>query len=231
MDENTHQRRLTEREVAVVLRRAAEIDEVAEGDPSSTGLAVDELREIAAEVGIRPDAIDKALVELASGRAVERGSLLGAPTTQSTIRSVPGQLGEHQLRSLVEVADSVVSGTGVVSEALGSVRWTAHGRFLNTQIALSPSDDGTVIRVREQFPSRVRRVVNLLPGAWGGILGIAGASALGVVGLPAGAIAAASVAVGVGIGRLTWGLLSRQSHHRVQRLAGVLEQEALQHPE
>lgn len=224
-------RRLTEREVAVVLRRAVEIDEASEGDAQSSGLGLVELREIAAEVGIRPEAIEKALVELESGYRVDRGSILGRSAMHSTIRSVPGRLSEAQLRHLVDVADRVVAGTGVVGEALGTIRWTSQGRFLNTQIALSPSDDGTSIRVHEQFTGRVRRVVNLLPGGWRAILGLAGASSLGLVGVVAGGYVAASALLGLGVGHVAWSILAQQSQRRVHRLAGVLEQEALQHPE
>ncbi len=224
-------RRLTEREVAVVLRRAVEIDEASDGDSSSSGLRLDELREIATEVGIRPEAIEKALVELESGSGVDHRSILGPAATHSTIRSVPGRLGEDQLRNLIQVADTVVAGTGVVSEALGAVRWTSQGRFLNTQIAVSPSDEGTSIRVHEQFTGRVRRAVFLVPGGWGAILGASVASSLGLAGLAVAGFVVASAAVGVGVGRATWGLLARRSQSRVHRLAGVLEQEALQHPD
>lgn len=231
MAETNQMRRLTEREVALVLRRAVEIDEESEGEASSPGLGLGELREIASEVGIRPEAVEKALVELNSGHRVERVSILGPAATQSTIRSVPGRLRDDQLRDLTQIADTIVAGTGVVTEALGAVRWTSQGRFLNTQIALSPSDEGTSIRVHEQFAGRVRRAVHLVPGAWGMVLGMAGASALGLAGVATGGFAIGSIALGMGVGRIAWAVLSRQSRARVQRLAGVLEQEALQHPD
>src|SRR5690606_27722163 len=53
-------RRFTDREVALILRRAAEIDE-REGHDASGSLSWGDLRGIAAEVGISPDAVDRAV--------------------------------------------------------------------------------------------------------------------------------------------------------------------------
>jgi len=46
-------RRFTDREVATLLRKASEIEE-SEGSPGSGGLSMDDLQEIAREVGIAP---------------------------------------------------------------------------------------------------------------------------------------------------------------------------------
>ena len=56
-------RRFTDREVALVLKRASEFDDSSEVGPA-TGLSKGDLTEIAAEVGISPAAIDRAVATL-----------------------------------------------------------------------------------------------------------------------------------------------------------------------
>jgi hypothetical protein len=52
-------RRFTDREVALVLKKASELEEV-EGTGSGGGLTLDDLEQIASEVGISPALIKKA---------------------------------------------------------------------------------------------------------------------------------------------------------------------------
>ena len=70
-------RRFTDREVAMVLRKASEIEE-REGSAGSGGLSLEDLQEIAREVGIAPEAIAKAVDGLDTGR-VRTHLLAGAP--------------------------------------------------------------------------------------------------------------------------------------------------------
>lgn len=76
-------RRFTDREVATVLRKASEIEE-SEGSSGSGGLSMDDLQEIAREVGIAPEAIAKAVDRLDTGR--DRTPLLGgAPSAHKAV--------------------------------------------------------------------------------------------------------------------------------------------------
>ena len=216
-------RRFTEREVAMVLRRAVDMDQDEAVDAPSNGLSLGELREIAGEVGIRPESIERAVTELSQGRNVEPRALLGPPASQVVIRSVPGLLSPGSLQDLVRVADDRVSAPGIVTEALGSIRWTSQDRFLTTQVSLTPGTEGTTIRVQERLANRIRRVVNLIPGFWGGIMGMAISTSLD---LPTAVVIGGGAVLGLGVGRAVWSLLSRQSSARVEALAAELEQRA-----
>ena len=63
-------RRFTDQEVALVLRKAAEIDEAEGSEPK--GLSIADLRQIAREVGLSPGAIDRAVAALDKRRAPPR---------------------------------------------------------------------------------------------------------------------------------------------------------------
>ena len=62
------ERRYTDRDVALILRRAAEIDKKSTPDAPVRGLSVGELQEIAGEVGIDPEAVTRAAAEFEGRR-------------------------------------------------------------------------------------------------------------------------------------------------------------------
>lgn len=181
----------------MVLRRAVDLDQDDAVETASSGLALSELCEIAGEVGIQSGSIDRAVAEMDRGRSVEPRALLGPPASQVTIRSIPGKLSPESLQDLVHVADGRVSTPGVVTEALGAVRWTSQDRFLTTQVSLTPREEGTTIRVQERLAGGVRRAVNLVPGFWGGIMGMAFAASFD---LPAAVLVGGATLIGLGGG-------------------------------
>ena len=124
------------------------------------------------------------------------------------------------MQDLVHVADERVGTPGIVTEALGAVRWTSQDRFLTTQVSLTPGEQGTTIRVQERLAGRVRRAVNLVPGFWGGVMGMAFAASLD---LPAAVLVGGASILGLGVGRAVWNVLSKRSRSRVEALAAELE--------
>ena len=216
-------RRFTDREVALVLRRASELDEV-EGASPGTGLSLEDLTEIAKEVGISPDAIHKVVATLDRGRDL-RPALVGAPLVHKAVHAVPAQLNQEAISRLIRLIDERTDGTGVISEALGSVRWTTSDRMRSTRVSITPGDGETWIEVVEKAAPRIRRVFHLLPAAWsvmlaGPVVGMLEPSALGLT-----VAVALSLGGGLGIGRAAWSWMSAQSARRVHRLAESLSAE------
>ena len=113
-----------------------------------------------------------------------------------------------------------------MSEALGSVRWTARDRMRSSRVSITPKADETTIEVVEKAEPRLKRIMHFLPAAWAVMLvaplvGVFEASAPG-----AAAIALGAMAGGAGVGRLAWNTLSMFSERRVRRLAERLANEA-----
>jgi len=217
-------RRYTDREIAVVLRRASEIEEA--GGPGGGGaLSRVDLEEIAREVGISQQAITRALAELEHRR--EPGSLaLGAPRVRRAVRAVEGELNEDAMARLIRLVDERAEGNGVISEALGSVRWTSSERFGSTQVSITPEGGETTIQVVEKSAGRLKGALHGVPTGWG-LIGAAGVvGTLGIAGAGAALIFVAGAGVGLGAGRLAWNLISSRSARRVERLAGELSREA-----
>jgi hypothetical protein len=219
-------RRFTDREVAIVLRKASELEEH-DDEIGGGGLSLTELEEIAGEVGISRTAVAKA-VEKLDGQA-HRGSLLaGGPLAHRAIRAVEGELHEEGLARLVRHVDGGSDAVGVVSEALGATRWTAADRFRTTQVSITPAAGETTIQVVERATARLRRIVHLVPASAslalvGGTIGGFDLSSLTVTGLMA-----LGFGAGATLGRMIWSRLSLQRAARVERLAEELSLEAAQ---
>ncbi len=218
------ERRLSEKEVALVLRRAAEID--ASGTAGSGALTPADVEAIGQEAGIRPEAVRQALMELRGEGGGGRRAWL-APASRRTTRHVSGELTRAQLQRLVRAVEDRAGRPGSVSEALGTVRWTsAEPHRWTTQVTFSAEGGETRIAVHERAADGLRQVFHALPGLWGGMLGLAAGMTAGLAAAPVVAFVGAGAAIGFGIGRSVFAWRSRESAERVESLARGLEETA-----
>ena len=125
------------------------------------------------------------------------------------------------------MVDAEVSAQGTVVEALGAVRWTSNGRFLNTQVSVEPTDGETFLRVEERYSDTVRGPLHGVPTSWGLILGLAvGLDGMSLA-LPVALVLAVVLGIlGWGIGDLAWRGVAASSGSRVRKLADRLTTEA-----
>jgi len=217
-------RRFTDKEVAIVLRKASELED-REGEGGGSGLSLEELEDIAAEVGISREAMGRAVAHLDS-RSKRLGPLSGGPLTHRAIQAVPGELDEEARARLIEYVSSTSDAIGATSEALGSTQWTSVDRFRSTQVSITPARGETNVQVVERASTRLRRMAHLLPAS---LAAAVTAGSIGVLEPSSGAIAAfiaLGFAVGGLVGRVAWGWLSAQSADRVERFAGELSRQA-----
>ena len=220
---NPPDRSFADREVALVLRRAAEI-EASEGIGTG-GLSRSDILEVADEAGIGTDAVERALGELATEASVSGSSLFPASSRRAS-RSVPGQLGREDLARLIQNLEDRTGRPGSVTEALDTIRWTAHSTMRTTQVSFSSSDAGTRIGGHERISDRGKRLLYLMPA---NVLLLAGASVAGALALPGVAtfgVAAGWAVSGLGIGRLLTGWFSKASNRRVESLVAELAEDA-----
>src|SRR5256885_15625563 len=92
--------RYSEQEMALILKRAAELQEGADGRGAERTLG--EIQEIAAEVGIDAPFVAEAVAELQRPRT--RVGWLGAPTRFHDERSVAGSLSPSEIGELLDQA-------------------------------------------------------------------------------------------------------------------------------
>ena len=220
------ERRYTDRDVALILRRAAEIDKKSTPDAPVRGLSVGELQEIAGEVGIDPEAVTRAAAEFEGRRGLEPAALLGPGNVRREVRGLGKELSRESLGELVRTVDQQVSAQGSVSEALGSIRWNAPGRFLSHQVSLEPAGGETIVRVEERYGGGIRGALHGIPTMYAAMIGfVLGTEAIGgaVPGVFLGLFFAALAWV---VGGFIWGGVSRRSGRRVRELADQLTAEA-----
>ena len=222
-------RRLSEKEVALVLRRAVELEEDSPSSnlPSARGLTLPELQEIAREAGINPNLVTQAVAELSEKPGLEPFSIGGPSTTKKEVRVLPGRLSREGMGELMRIVDQEVAAHGTVVEALGAVRWTSSGWLLNTQVSVEPTNGETLLRVEERYSDSVRGPLHGIPTFWGLILGLGLSLGEFGVALPVAlVIAVAGAALGWLSGDLIWRGVAAGSGKRVSSLVDRLANEA-----
>jgi len=209
------ERSFSDREVALVLRRAAEL-EASEG-LSAGGVSESEVLAIAGEAGIGREAVARALEELRSEAAVT-GSTFLPPSSRRTSRIVPGSLGRDAMASLVQSIEDRIGRPGTVTEALDTVRWTSASSMWTTQVSLSSSGGESRVGVHERINDRAKRILFILPA---NLLTMTGVIIAGSLGLATGGIlacAAGGALAGLAVGRSAFRGFSQASRERVERL-------------
>lgn len=215
--DSSESRRFTDEEVALVLGRASELEED-QFTGGGTGLSLRELEDIAGEVGISRALVVRAVAELdAKGRG--RASVTGGPLVHRAIKAVGGELGQAATARLIQHVDTSSEVAGIVSETLGSTRWTASDRFRSTQVSITPAKGETTILVVERATARLRRIAHAVPAALGVMLTLGTVGALNPSSGMVAALAALGGAIGATAGSLIWRRLSGRSAARVERLA------------
>jgi hypothetical protein len=202
-------RRFTDKEVALVLRKASELEE-AEGIGPGGGLSLLDLEQIAAEVGISREVLNRAVAALdnkAGGNPFARGQLV-----HQVIRAVEGELSEKSVSELIQHVDGTSDQVGVVSEALGSIQWTARDRFRTYQVSIKPSGLRTLVAT---VPTMMGAA--LVAGSIGGFDPSSGMVAI---------LTAMGAVAGAVVGRVLWRQVSSGSEARVKQLAADLTRQA-----
>jgi len=212
----------SDREVSLILRRAAEIEATGQG---AEGMTAADIEAVALEAGIQPRAVRLALEELRLEPTGARGSWF-PPAARRESRVIPAELGRDELSALMRAVEERVGRPGSVSEALGTVRWASTAGVWVTDVAVTARQGETRIGVHERMVDDKRRLFQILPPAWGSMLGLILAGALAapplwVVGLTFG-----GAALGFAIGRTIFRSRAEASRERVERLALALAEDA-----
>ena len=180
-------RRFTDREAALVLRTAAELQERdgSHAAAGARGLSLAQLEQVAREAGIDPAMVRHAVARLDES-AVRRGGCLGAPTEVVVERTVDGEVDPAQFEALLDALRRATGKLGepnVVGRLFG---WKGHIRGAKAEVAVSPANGRTTVRVRidlEELAVGHFMLKGMLGGVGGGLIaGAIGATMLGPFG-------------------------------------------------
>ena len=211
-------RRYSDREIAFILKRAVELDEEKRKIEPGHGVTLQDLREIARDVGIDPTMVERAATELDQARSPSARALAADTAVVREIRSVPRPLEDAELRELLWAIDRAIPDQGTLTEALGELRWTAAGQLGSTQVAVKRLDDETVISV-ERSLANVKGPLLGIPAAFGAVLG----AGLGAEGGSAGTFLMSGLLLGIAGFFVGGGIWQLVLDHHVQRVRALME--------
>jgi len=221
-DDPDRQQLFTEKEISLILKRSAEIQ--AETDTiDSTGLSLEELKQIAGEVGINPSHIETALAEIRSGKSESVSfHVLGGPTSARLERVVEGEISPDQWEDVATEIRQSFRAVGTTGQVGQSLEWTRTSRHMQNQVAVTSKNGRTKIRIVSSFggmmsyfmpvviPSLIVAFV-VIPLVLPAAIAVKGALSLGIVALLYMLI------------RLAFGTLSQKQAHKARDLMTRLE--------
>jgi hypothetical protein len=186
-------RRFNEKEVALIIKRASELQQLETTAESSTCMSLAELEQVAREAGLDPALVRRAAVDLDT-RVTDQtpNKFLGAPTMLRLERTIDGEVPADEYEQLVLEIQRQLGEVGSGSTIGRSLQWTVQSAARRrvsartVQVTISPRNGRTTIRIEE-------RLGGLAGGLFGGLMGGVGGGTTGI-------------SAGIGMGVLhSWG--------------------------
>jgi hypothetical protein len=128
-------RRFDEREFALILRRAATLQQSDAARPPGSGLSLAEIESIAAEAGIDPVYVRQA-VTVVSHDAPAGHRVIGAPARFQHERVLPAELDREAIAAAIEIARTEFGRPGATREAFDGVEWIARDDYGSAWLAI-----------------------------------------------------------------------------------------------
>lgn len=220
-DDETHfPPRFSEQEMALILRRAAELQE---GMDESPERSLAEIQEIAAEAGIEPSYVAAAAAEMRRPR--EAPGVLGAPTRFHSECLVPGELPSHALAAMVDCVRQHTGLHGDVTERLGIVEWRGRSPLGSILVTLAPRAGATCIgaRVGRSDHAFVTAIVSVFFGATAALAGLMAATLLATSALVGSAMIAVCFLAGTVVSaRILWRNAAERWRRRTRALVDAV---------
>lgn len=195
-DNSKRERRFNEEEVALIIKRAAELQqtEQVENNPSSA-LSLSDVEQIAREAGIDPKLIRQAALGLDQPTTTIRPNpWIGSPTRIVFERAVDGEISTDEFEPLIAEVRRTFGDNGVPSVLGRSLAWSssvggrrrARGRQVDVSVVVRGGL--TTIRVEEELG-------NTAGALFGGLVGGGGGGSTGIsIGIGLGAFHSAPLA-------------------------------------
>ena len=151
-DEQVPRKLFSEKEVGRILKRATELQED-KGPADTMGLSLEEVRQIAMEMGVDPRHVEAAMLEVQrNGDADERFYWLGAPVSYEMERVVKGDVSEEQWAEMVDAIHRSFNLVGVSGQVGRLLEWTHNSRRRQVQVRVTSRGGKTRIRIYARYP-------------------------------------------------------------------------------
>jgi hypothetical protein len=220
---DTSGRRYDDKEIAAIFRAAADGPQPSSSDvPRDEGLTLAELQAIGREVGLTPEAVERAALSLDVRRGAESRTLFGLPIGVARTVNLNRRLSDAEWERLVVQLREVFGARGSMRSE-GSFRQWTNG---NLQVLLEPTETGHRLRFRTVHGAAMASIRGgFFLTAMSGIIAIAAAAGDHFTkGLPGVAFMLLSGVAMVANGALR---LPRWAHTRQRQMEALAEQVAL----
>ena len=192
-------RRYNEKEVADIIKRASELQQLESTAESTAGMSLAELEQVAREAGLDPALVRRAATDMDT-RVSDRkpSAFIGAPTHLVLERTIDGEVPVGRVRDARarDAAGARRRGPGVDAGTLARVddagRPSRRGVSTRTiQVTVTPRNGRTTIRIEEPLGQ-------LAGGLFGGLMGGLGGGSSGIaMGIGMGVFHSAAIAHGI----------------------------------
>jgi hypothetical protein len=142
-------RRYSDEEFALILRKASELQEGGAKPPAlRTGMSIEEIKSIAVEAGIDPDKVAQAASLLSRsdppGTAVR---LFGGPSSYHLEHTTQGEISQEDLGRLLDVIRKATKHQGQGSHVLDALEWKTIGEPSQIHVNVTPRGGETTIQI------------------------------------------------------------------------------------
>ncbi len=224
-DKPGNRRRYNEKEVGRIIKRATDLQE-SEGRANllDRGASIGDIEQIAAEVGVDPRYIRRAVLEIDRGddRAEEKSLLAGSVPVEIE-RVIEGEVTDEQWEMIVQEIRRAQGQLGEIGKLGNSLEWT-HKRedATHTQVTLSPRDGQTKIQINynSEGGAYVSYLVTFLVSALMSLVLMKVLKLSPLIEWPAAIALITSLHLLV---RIAWGIFSRSQKLKLTKLANRIE--------
>lgn len=140
------ERRYTEKEFALILRKAAELQEGGR-ETHASALTLEEIGQVAAEAGIDPHFVELAARQIPALHERRGHALVGAPWRWEYGHLVDGEVPEQEMGRLVDAIRSVMLKPGEVGEVFGALEWRWNDDLGPVLVRITPRAGKTTVQV------------------------------------------------------------------------------------
>lgn len=206
----------SDKEIALILRKATDLQQAA-GSAAGEGLSLPMLADIADEIGVDREFVERAALALDS-RTAAQSPIWGDPSVYECQLSSQRKYTPDELLRLIDVVRDSTQHQGSVQDVLGSLEWKTIGQVNEIAVIATSQEQGTSIRIIGDRGAAATLTWGF--SVAGGIVaaGITGAllspdSLLVGIG-----ILATGGTAGLGLGRALWARSTRKFQQRFMNL-------------
>jgi hypothetical protein len=184
-------RRYSDDEFALILRKAFELEEHRTGGGSGEGLTLQEIRAVAAEMGLDSASVERAAALLPAAGAGALVRVFGGPGLYQMEYTATGEISRDGLTRVVDAIRRVTGHQGKVTEVLGSLEWETVGELSQIHVTVSTVEGQTAVRVLAN-----RELAGALTYFLSGVVGLIGMGIIGAITEPTTVLGITSLVAG-----------------------------------